>query len=58
MAQRNEEVVSRVAKQILTVLPDCHPFDNNQELQNLLKARINLGQKNKTSVEGTDPSQI
>jgi len=42
MAQTNKEVVRRVAEQILTVLPDHRPFDNDQELQTLLKARIDL----------------
>jgi len=42
MVQRNKEAVSRVAEQILTVLPDRCPFNNNQELRNLLEARIDL----------------
>jgi len=42
MAQRNKEAVRRVAEQILTVLPDRWPFDNDQELRTLLKARIDL----------------
>jgi len=31
-----------VAEQILTVLPDCRPFNNNQEQRTLLKTRIDL----------------
>jgi len=42
MAQRNKAAVRRVAEEILTVLPDQRPFNNNQELRSLLKARIDL----------------
>jgi len=42
MAQRKEATLRKVAEQILTVLPDRSPFDNDQELRNLLEARIDL----------------
>jgi len=42
MAQTDKEAVRRVAKQILTVIPDWRLFGNDQALQNLLEARINL----------------
>jgi len=42
MTQRNKEVVRRMAEQILKVLPDRRPFNNDQELRTLLKAQIDL----------------
>jgi len=41
-AQRNKAAVRRVAEQILTVLHDQRPFDNDQNLRTLLESRIDL----------------
>jgi len=42
MVQMDVEAVRRVAKQILTVIPDRCPFNTDQALRNLLESRIDL----------------
>jgi len=39
---QNKAAVRRVAEQILMVLPNQRPFDNDQNMRTLLESRINL----------------